>query len=75
MENNLKDYIIEDEYGRISFAGDTEQEKKLNEYCFNLTKELNRYQDAVAEMLNYININPSSLDNKIIAAIIRKYNI
>ena len=75
MDNNLLDYIIEDEYGRISFAGDTEQEKRLNEYCFNLTKELNRYQDAVAEMLNYISINPISLDNKIIAAIIRKYNI
>ena len=75
MDNNLKEYITKDEYGRISFAGDTNQEKKLNEYCFNLTKELNRYQDAVAEMLSYISINPTSPDNKIIAAIIRKYNI
>lgn len=75
MENNLLAYITKDEHGRISFAGDTEQEKKLNEYCFNLTKELNRYQDAVAEMLNYISINPNSIDNKIITAIIRKYNI
>ena len=53
MEKNLEPYvIIKDE--DITFKGDTLQEQELNKWLYHTTLELNRYQDMMQEILNYI---------------------
>ena len=52
MDKNLEPYvIIKDE--DIVFKGDTPEEKKLNEWLYNITLELNRYQDMTEELLEF----------------------
>lgn len=72
MEKNLEPYVkITNE--NIKFEGDTPTEKKLNEWLYNITLELNRYQDMTQEVLDYILMHPESKNIQEIYKIIKKW--
>lgn len=56
MEKNLEPYvkIVDSSKNTIEFLGDTEEEKRKNEMLFELTLELNRYQNMTQDILDYI---------------------
>ena len=54
MEKNLEPYVKIVDSSKIEFLGDTEEEKRKNEMLFELTLELNRYQDMTQDILDYI---------------------
>ena len=74
MEKNLEPYVkITNE--NVKFEGDTPTEKKLNEWLYNITLELNRYQDMTQEILNYIlSANLSVKEVQDIYKIIKNWN-
>lgn len=73
MEKNLEPYvIIKDE--DITFKGDTPQEQELNKWLYNITLELNRYQDMTQEILNYILTHIENKEVQEIYNIIKEWN-
>ena len=73
MDKNLEPYIkIIDK--DISFNGDTPTEKQLNEWLYNITLELNRYQDMTQEVINYILSKVEDKTAQDIYKIIRNWN-
>ena len=73
MDKNLEPYIkITDK--DISFNGNTPTEKQLNEWLYNITLELNRYQDMTQEMINYILSKAEDKTAQDIYKIIRNWN-